>query len=46
MHAAEKVRDAGYLNWDVHTPFPVHGMDKAMGLKRLHPRVSSCSRSA
>ena len=32
MHAAEKVRDAGYTNWDVHTPFPVHGMDKAMGL--------------
>lgn len=32
MHAAEKVRDAGYEKWDVHTPFPVHGMDKAMGL--------------
>ena len=33
MHAAEKVRDAGYTHFDVHTPFPVHGMDKAMGLK-------------
>src|SRR5437667_12845143 len=33
MHAAEKVRDAGYKHWDVYTPFPVHGMDKAMGLK-------------
>lgn len=32
-HAAEKVRDAGYERWDVHTPFPVHGMDQAMGLK-------------
>jgi len=32
-HAAEKVRDAGYTKWDVHTPFPVHGMDKAMGLR-------------
>ena len=32
-HAAEQVRDAGYEKWDVHTPFPVHGMDKAMGLK-------------
>lgn len=31
-HAAEKVRDAGYKAWDVHTPFPVHGMDRAMGL--------------
>jgi hypothetical protein len=33
-HAAEKVRDAGYQRWDVHTPFPVHGMDVAMGLRR------------
>lgn len=33
MHAAERVRDAGYRKWDVFTPFPVHGMDKAMGMK-------------
>ncbi len=33
LHAAEKVRDAGFRCWDVFTPFPVHGMDKAMGLK-------------
>ncbi len=33
MAAAVKVRDAGYTVWDVHTPFPVHGMDKAMGVK-------------
>jgi hypothetical protein len=32
VHAAEAVRDAGYEKWDVHTPYPVHGMDKAMGL--------------
>ncbi|MDX1951970.1 MAG: DUF3341 domain-containing protein, partial [Verrucomicrobiota bacterium] len=32
MHAAEKVRDAGFKNWDVYSPFPIHGMDKAMGL--------------
>ncbi len=32
MHAAEKVRDAGFKRWDVHSPFPIHGMDKAMGL--------------
>ncbi|MEM9188542.1 MAG: quinol:electron acceptor oxidoreductase subunit ActD [Myxococcota bacterium] len=32
LHAAEKVRDEGFARWDVHTPFPVHGMDKAMGL--------------
>jgi hypothetical protein len=33
LHAAERVRDAGYGQWDAHTPFPVHGMDRAMGLK-------------
>lgn len=33
LHAAEKIRDAGFRCWDVFTPFPVHGMDKAMGLK-------------
>jgi hypothetical protein len=33
LHAAEKVRDAGYRRWDVFTPFPIHGMDRAMGLK-------------
>ena len=33
MHAAEKVRDSGFRKWDVYTPFPVHGMDNAMGLK-------------
>lgn len=33
-HAAEKVRDAGYTKWDVYTPFPVHGMEDAMGMKR------------
>lgn len=33
MLAAEKLRDAGFLKWDVHSPFPVHGMDKAMGVR-------------
>ena len=33
-HGCEKVRDAGYTQWDAHTPFPVHGLDRAMGIKR------------
>lgn len=33
LHAAEKVREAGFRWWDCHTPFPVHGLDKAMGIK-------------
>jgi hypothetical protein len=32
-HACETVRDAGYSAWDACTPFAVHGLDKAMGLK-------------
>lgn len=34
FHAAEKMRDAGYKEFDCHSPFPIHGMDAAMGLKR------------
>ena len=33
MHAAEKIRDAGYRRWDVFSPYPIHGMNQAMGLK-------------
>ena len=31
-HAAEKVRDAGYKRWDGYSPFPIHGIETAMGL--------------
>jgi hypothetical protein len=31
-NAAVMVRDAGFKRWDVHSPFPIHGMDDAMGL--------------
>lgn len=33
MRACQLVRDAGYRRWDAHTPFPVHGLDRAMGLR-------------
>ncbi len=33
LHAAQKVRDNGYRQWDVFSPFPIHGMDGAMGIK-------------
>jgi hypothetical protein len=32
--ACERVRDAGFTKWDAHTPFPVHGLEKAMGIRR------------
>jgi len=31
--AVKKVRKAGYKLHDVYTPFPIHGLDKEMGLK-------------
>jgi hypothetical protein len=34
LAAAQAVRRAGYKRFDVYTPYPVHGMDLAMGLKR------------
>jgi mono/diheme cytochrome c family protein len=34
LTAAERVRDAGYTKWDTHSPFPVHGIDEAMGIRR------------
>jgi molybdopterin-containing oxidoreductase family membrane subunit len=32
--AAAKVRSAGWRRWDAYSPFPVHGLDKAMGIRR------------
>jgi hypothetical protein len=34
LHACARVRDEGFTRWDAHTPFPVHGIDGAMGLRR------------
>ena len=33
LKAADEVRKAGYRWWDCCTPFPVHGLDGAMGIK-------------
>jgi len=31
--ACKKVRDAGYQKWDTYTPFPIHGIERAMGIR-------------
>ena len=31
--ACERVRDAGFTRWDSYTPYPVHGIERAMGIK-------------
>ncbi len=32
--AAEEICEAGFRHWDVYSPFPVHGLEGAMGLER------------
>ncbi len=34
MYAAEQARKANYEIYDAYSPFPIHGMDDAMGLER------------
>ncbi len=33
IEACSEVRERGYSNWDAHCPFPVHGLQTAMGLR-------------
>jgi hypothetical protein len=34
LAGATQVRDAGYTRWDAHSPFVIHGLDAAMGVKK------------
>lgn len=34
LHAVEKIRDKGVKIHEVYSPFPVHGLDDALGYKR------------
>lgn len=34
LSAAESLRDAGFQRFDAFSPFPIHGMDEALGLGR------------
>jgi hypothetical protein len=34
LEAAKKIYAHGFKKWDVYSPFPIHGMDHAMGFKR------------
>lgn len=33
VNAARKTKDAGFTRFDVHSPFPIHGIDAAMGIR-------------
>ncbi|MEJ2077379.1 MAG: DUF3341 domain-containing protein [Acidobacteriota bacterium] len=34
VRASQIVREARFTKWDTHSPFPVHGLERTMGLKR------------
>jgi len=34
LEAARKMNEAGFTKYDCHSPFPIHGMDDAMGENR------------
>ena len=41
--ACEQVRDAGFTRWDAYTPYPVHGIERRMGIKpTILPWVVLC----
>src|SRR5262245_6698580 len=41
--AARKVKDAGYTQFDAYSPFPVHGIDEAIGIPRtILPVIVFC----
>jgi Ni/Fe-hydrogenase subunit HybB-like protein len=43
MEAAKKLRDAGYTTLDAYTPYPVHGMVRAIGMTRSPlPWITLC----
>jgi hypothetical protein len=33
VSAAQKTRASGYKVWDVHSPFPIHGIDAVIGIR-------------
>lgn len=42
--AARKIRAAGILGWDVHSPFPIHGIDDVIGIRPTRlPWITLCA---
>jgi mono/diheme cytochrome c family protein len=44
IKASKVVRDKGFSRWDTYSPYPVHGIDPAMGIKRTRlPWATLCA---
>jgi hypothetical protein len=35
LEGTRKMRDKGYASVDTHTPYPVHGLEEALGIRRV-----------
>jgi mono/diheme cytochrome c family protein len=44
LAAAKKVRERGWKHWDVHSPFPIHGIDDVIGIQPTRlPWITLCA---
>lgn len=42
--AARKIRATGLVDWDVHSPFPIHGIDDVIGIRPTRlPWITLCA---
>src|SRR6267142_6784178 len=41
LHAVEQVRDKGVRIQEVYSPFPVHGLDEALGYRRTRLPIAA-----
>ncbi len=41
LHAVEKIRDKGVKIHEVYSPFPVHGLDEALGYKKTRLPIAA-----
>src|SRR2546430_10094965 len=35
LEGTRKMREKGHLKVDTHTPYPIHGLEEALGIKRV-----------
>jgi hypothetical protein len=41
LHAVENIRDTGVKIKEVYSPFPVHGLDEALGYRRTRLPIAA-----
>mgnify|MGYP000698070642 CR=1 FL=1 len=41
LHAVEEIQKRGFKVFDAYTPFPIHGLDHVLGIKRTRLTVAA-----